>query len=282
MELTLAAAFVAGLISFLSPCVLPVVPAYLGQLGATAAGSGLAGVGPGGPASANPSISGARPPSGLLSVTAAGPAVATAPLSAARQRWAVLPSAIAFVAGFGAVFTALGLSVYVGRSAGIDLAALRQVGGIILIVLGLNLAGVLRLAPLARSWRPLDRLVSFRPDGRALGQTPLGALGLGAIFSIGWTPCVGPTLGAIFTLASVGPSAQAVALFVAYALGLAVPFLVLAMALDRAPVLIRPLVRHGRAVEIVGGALVVLIGLALLFDWLSWFAAVFSFLTPQV
>jgi cytochrome c-type biogenesis protein len=278
MELTLAAAFVAGLISFLSPCVLPVVPAYLGQLGATVAGSGPIGSGMTSSAIPGPGGPGGR----LVSVTAAGPAVAAAPLSAARRRWAVLPSAFAFVAGFGAVFTTLGLSVYVGRSLGIDLAALRQVGGIILIVLGLNLAGVLRLAPLARSWRPLDRLVSFRPDGRALGQTPLGALGLGAIFAVGWTPCVGPTLGAILALASVGPSAQAVVLFVAYALGLAVPFLALAMALDRAPALIRPLVRHGRAVEIVGGALVVLIGLALLFDWLSWFAAVFSFLTPQV
>jgi cytochrome c-type biogenesis protein len=278
MELTLAAAFVAGLISFLSPCVLPVVPAYLGQLGATVAGSGPIGSGMTSSAIPGPGGPGGR----LVSVTAAGPAVAAAPLSAARRRWAVLPSAVAFVAGFGAVFTTLGLSVYVGRSLGIDLAALRQVGGIILIVLGLNLAGVLRLAPLARSWRPLDRLVSFRPDGRALGQTPLGALGLGAIFAVGWTPCVGPTLGAILALASVGPSAQAVVLFVAYALGLAVPFLALAMALDRAPALIRPLVRHGRAVEIVGGALVVLIGLALLFDWLSWFAAVFSFLTPQV
>ena len=271
MELTLAAAFVAGLISFLSPCVLPVVPAYLGQLGATAAVGAGAAPGGTGPAGSN-----------LLVATASGPAVRSVAVSNAHRRWEVLPSAVAFVVGFGAVFTLLGLTVYVGRTVGIDLPLLRQVGGVVLIVLGLNLAGVLRWAPLARSWRPLDRFASFRSDGRTLGQTPLGAFGLGAIFSIGWTPCVGPTLGAILALSSVGPSTQAVILFAAYSLGLAVPFLVLAMALDRAPAIIRPLVRHGRAMEIVGGALVMLIGVALLFDWLSRIAAFFSFITPQV
>lgn len=277
MELTLAAAFLAGLVSFLSPCVLPVVPAYLGQLGATVAGGGVAA-----PAGLSAVHLAAGPVAGGSGTSAVATVGGLSVTSATRRRWELLPSALAFVAGFGAIFTLFGLTFYVGRSLGIDLPFVRQIGGVVLIILGLNLAGALRLAPLARSWRPLDRFISFRPDRRAIGATPLGALGLGAIFAVGWTPCVGPTLGAIFALASVGPSAQAVILFVAYALGLAVPFLVMAMALDRAPLLIRPLLAHGRAVELIGGGLVVLIGFALLFDWLSRIAAIFSFITPQV
>ena len=119
-------------------------------------------------------------------------------------------------------------------------------------------------------------------SGRRLGAGPVGAFSLGAIFAVGWTPCIGPTLGAILGLAALGPSIQAVGLFIAYAIGLAVPFLLLALTLDRAPALIRPLVRHGRAVELIGGGLVVVIGLALIFDWLGAFARAFSFLWPQV
>ena len=92
----------------------------------------------------------------------------------------------------------------------------------------------------------------------------------------------GPPSGAILGLAALGPSIQAIGLFIAYAVGLAVPFLLLALTLDRAPALIRPLVRHGRAVELIGGGLVVVIGLALIFDWLGAFARTFSFLWPQV
>lgn len=259
MQLTLAAAFVAGLISFLSPCVLPVVPAYLGQLGAIAVG----------------------PPGGGLEPLPVGGPVAP---SLARRRAMVLPSALGFVLGFTAVFTLLGLTAYVGRGLGIDLPVLRPLGGLVLIVLGLNLAGVLRLEVLARSWRPLDRLVArrSRAAGAPVGRSPLGAFGLGAIFALGWTPCVGPTLGAILGLAALGPSGQVVILFVAYSLGLAVPFVAVALALDRAPAILRPMRRHARAVELVGGGLVALIGLALVFDWLGFLARTFSFLSPSV
>jgi cytochrome c-type biogenesis protein len=268
MELTLAAAFLAGLVSFLSPCVLPVVPAYLGQIGALAA-------------TARPAAA-----TGLRLATAGGgtiDAVAPPGTRSGPRRAAVLPAALAFVAGFGAIFTLFGLTVYVGGSLlGLSIPVLRQVGGVLLVLLGLNLAGVLRIGLLARSWRPLEPRISLRRDRSAVASSPVGALGLGAIFAIGWTPCVGPTLGAIFGLASFGPSPQAVLLFAAYSLGLGVPFIGAAMALDRAPALIRPLVRHGRLVEVVGGLLVALIGVAMLFDWLSRIAALFSFLTPRV
>ena len=272
MELTLAAAIFAGLLSFLSPCVLPVVPAYLGQLGALAV--------------ATPTLRVASPGQPVLATDAgaiAAPAATTlAPTSTALRRWQVLPHALAFVLGFTLVFTVLGVAgAFVGGQIGQSLPFLRQVGGLILVVLGLNLAGVLRLSALARSWRPLDRVAAAR-RGPLPSRSPLGALALGSVFAVGWTPCIGPTLGAIFGLSALGPSAEVGLLFAAYSVGLGIPFVGLALALDRAPAIIRPLRRYSRVVEVVGGLLVVLIGLAIIFDWLYLFASRFQFLWPQV
>ena len=248
------AAVLAGLLSFLSPCVLPVVPAYLGQLGAVTVGA------------------------------AEGP-----------SRWVALRQALAFVAGFGVVFTVLGITAsYVGGFLAPHLPWLRAVGGALLIVLGLQLAGVVRIPLLARTWRPLaagrgDKPTPLGPGGmvphgsgsaRGARQGLGGAFALGAVFAIGWTPCIGPTLGAIFGLAALGQSASAGVLFAAYSIGLGIPFVVLALALDEAPRLVRPLRRHARAFEIVGGALVTLVGLAILFDWLPWIASRFGPLVP--
>src|SRR5262249_27113141 len=111
-----------------------------------------------------------------------------------------------------------------------------------------------------------------RLGGRIVGARGFWAasLGLGAIFAIGWTPCIGVILGGILTLAATNDSAlQGAILLVAYTLGLGVPFVLIAAVYDRAPGLIRPLVRHGRLVSAIGGALVVLIGIAMLFDWLA-------------
>lgn len=253
MELTMAAAIFAGIVSFLSPCVLPVVPAYLGQLGATAvAGVATAGVG----------------------------AVATAVPSTAR--WRVLGHALAFVVGFGAVFTILGLTAYVAAGPlRENLPLLRTIGGLVLIVLGLNLMGVLRLGLLSRSWRPFERF-GEQPLGGAAARSPVGALALGAIFAIGWTPCIGPTLGAILTLSAISAGPEVALLLVAYSIGLGVPFILLALAMDGAARFTRPILRHGRAIEVVGGALVVVIGLAILFDWLTLIAQRLVFLWPQV
>lgn len=281
-ELTIAAAVIAGLVSFLSPCVLPVVPAYLGQLGALA----VAGIAvpartpaPGGSA-ARLAVAGAGPVSTTL------PAPAAEPLSRAARRRQVLPHALLFVLGFGGVFTVLGTAAQYAAQ-GLSPAQLeiaRTIGGAVLVILGLNLAGVLRLSSLARSWRPLDRFAAARRRraGPGSAASAAGAFGLGAVFALGWTPCVGPTLGAIFALSASGPSPQAAVLFGAYSLGLGVPFIGLALALDRAPALTRPLLRHGRLIEIIGGGLVVLIGLAVMFDWLTFLYRTFSWLTPRV
>lgn len=252
MDLTLGAALFAGIISFLSPCVLPVVPAYLGQLGVVVTHTPMSMAGPSGAAAASPT----RP---------ATPAIL---------------NAVAFVIGFGVVFIALGLSINAATSVLRDhQALLRQVGGIVLIVLGLNLMGVIRLPALSRTWRPLEPTPSL---GRSERRGIVGGLVLGIVFALGWTPCIGPTLGAILTMAAVSAGPQVFALLIAYCLGLGVPFLLLALATERTPAITRALSRHGRTIELVGGALVVVMGVAILFDWLSMFSNTFVALWPQV
>ena len=256
-DLTIAIALGAGLLSFLSPCVLPLVPAYIGQLTAVAVvGRSSADVG-----------------RGLL-----------------------LRHALAYVAGFGAVFTLLGLTAtYVAGPLVDVLPLLRQIGGVVLILLGLNLAGVLRIPAFERSWRPLDlgaagalatttgtgALAGGGSGGPGLGERLggrivgakggwLASFGLGAIFAIGWTPCIGVILGGILTIAATSGSAgQGGLLLVAYTAGLGIPFVAIAAAYERAPGLIRPLLRHGRAISIIGGLLVALIGVAMVMDWLA-------------
>jgi cytochrome c-type biogenesis protein len=271
-NLTILVAVAAGLISFLSPCVLPLVPAYLGQ---------------------------------LTAVAVAGAAVRADGTIVAPSRWTAFRHAVAYVAGFGAIFTLLGVTATF-MAAGFSpwMPVLRQVGGIVLILLGLNLAGILRIPVLERTWRPLDAGASAslatstgsfalaspgggagpsfadRVGGRLVSQRGgwLASFGLGAIFAVGWTPCIGVILGGILTMASTtGTVAQGGILLIAYTLGLGLPFLGIALIYDRAPGLLRPLVRHGRAVSFVGGLLVVGIGVAMLLDWLALLPRFFNF-----
>jgi cytochrome c-type biogenesis protein len=268
-DLTIAVAVAAGLLSFLSPCVLPLVPAYLGQLTAVA----VAGRAPG------------EQPS----------------------RWLALRHALAYVLGFGAVFTLLGVTATFA-AAGLSqyLPTLRVIGGVILIVLGLNLAGIITIPRLAQSWRPLDAgaagsvasatgTMSFASAGAGASAGPtfgdrlggrlvssrggwLASFGLGAIFAVGWTPCIGIILGGILGLASQSQTvAQGGVLLLAYTLGLGLPFLLIAVLFDRAPAILRPLIKHGRAVSVVGGLLVVAIGVAMVMDWLALLPRWFNF-----
>jgi cytochrome c-type biogenesis protein len=258
-ELTLLLAFGAGVISFLSPCVLPLVPAYIGQ---------------------------------LTVVAVVGQA------SAAPSRWLAVRHAFAYVVGFGAVFTVLGVSAtFLGGPLADHLPALRTVGGVLLIVLGLNLAGFLPIPVLDRTWRPMetgaagalarrtgtvalatpgsDGALGHGLGGRLVGGRGgvLSSFGLGVVFAVGWTPCIGIILGGILTVAaSSGTALQGGLLLVAYTLGLGVPFILLGAVYDRAPRLVRPLVRHGRVVSIVGGILVATIGVFMIMDWLTWFS----------
>jgi cytochrome c-type biogenesis protein len=266
-DLTILVAFAAGVISFLSPCVLPLVPAYLGQLSAIAVAATEDGMAP--------------------------------------SRWTAVRHALAYVAGFGAVFTLLGVTATFAAGPLVDyLPALRTVGGLVLIVLGLNLAGLLRIPTLERNWRPLDagaagslatatNSIGFGAGvgGASLGDRLGGRLvsarggwlasfGLGAIFAIGWTPCIGIILGGILTLAATSDTVvQGTILLVAYTLGLGLPFVAIAAVYDRAPRVLSPLVRHGRVVALIGGLLVAFIGVAMVFDWLSLFPRYFNFNT---
>jgi cytochrome c-type biogenesis protein len=270
-DLTILLAIAAGLISFLSPCVLPLVPAYLGQ---------------------------------LTAIAVAGSSGAIAP-----SRWLAVRHAIAYVAGFGAVFTLLGVTAtYMAAGLAAYIPTLRVIGGLVLIVLGLNLAGILHIRALERTWRPLDAgaagslatttgsialgssggtgasapSVGDRLGGRLVGTNGgwLASFGLGAIFAIGWTPCIGILLGGMLTMAATsGTVAQGAILLIAYTLGLGLPFIAIAFAFDRAPAILRPLIRHGRVVSLIGGLLVAAIGVAMVFDWLSLMPRYFSFLT---
>jgi cytochrome c-type biogenesis protein len=265
-DLTILVALLAGLISFLSPCVLPLVPAYLGQLTAIAV------------AAREP---GARP-----------------------SRWLAVRHALAYVAGFGAVFTLLGVTATFAAGPLYDyLAPLRIIGGIVLIVMGLSLAGLLPISALDRVYRPLDSGASAslatttgsvalgggaestpgvgdRLGARLVGSRGgwLASFGLGAVFAIGWTPCIGIILGGILAMAiSSGTGLQGTVLLVAYTLGLGIPFIAIAAVYDRAPGILRPLFRHARIVSLVGGLLVVAIGVAMVFDWLAYVPRFFSF-----
>jgi len=252
----------AGLLSFLSPCVLPVVPAYLGQLGIMATNQ---------PAGFN---SQGLAPAGAVVADGGLVATLTAPK---RTGWRAMPNAFAFVFGFTLIFTVFGIAVY--QAAGPlrdNLPLLRQIGGVILIILGLNLMGVLKLQTLARSWKPLERFGDGKPKQRRGGL--IGGFLLGAVFAVGWTPCIGPVLGSILMMAAVGSSPQVVGLLVAYSLGLGIPFLLVALAVDRAPMVTRPLLRYSRFIEIAGGVLIIFLGLALIFDWLGWFAQQFAWI----
>jgi cytochrome c-type biogenesis protein len=272
-DLTILVALAAGLISFLSPCVLPLVPAYLGQLTAVA-------------------VAGASvDPSGI-----------TRP-----SRWLALRHAIAYVAGFGTVFTLLGATATYAAAGFVDLLPLlRTVGGALLVVMGLSLAGILRIPVLERTWRPLEAgaqetlatatgTIALQSPGA--GPTPsigdrlgarlvdpksgwLASFGLGAIFAVGWTPCIGIILSGILTLAvTSGTVLQGTILLAAFTLGLGLPFIAIALVYDRAPNLLRPLVRHGRTVSLIGGLLVALIGVAMILDWLSLLPRFFDFTT---
>ena len=220
-------AVAAGLVSFLSPCSLPLVPGYLSYV------SGLSGS----------ELTRTRPSGSTL--------VAAPPTGAARRR--VLLGASLFVLGFSAVFTAYGAAA--GALGGLlfdQSRALTVVLGGITVLLGLVFAGVLRLPALDRTAR-----LDLRPAA-GLGGAPL----LGALFAIGWTPCIGPTLAAVLSLSADSATAGRGALLaVLYSAGLGVPFVLVAASLHRAMDRLAVVRRHSALVMRVGGLLLVAIGL---------------------
>ena len=229
--LSVAIAFTAGLLSFLSPCVLPLVPSYVTFL------TGLS----------------------IENVTSA-------------RRVAVV-HALLFIAGFTAIFVALGA----GASAvGILLGAYRdwigRVGGALLVVFGLVLLEVVPIPALSR-----ERRLHF-------AEKPVGLLGsvlVGIAFGAGWTPCIGPILGGILSLASVSESmGRGLGLLFAYSMGLAVPFLLAALAIDRFLAVFARMRRGMAWVSRISGVLLIGVGLLLLTGYFTVLASWLQRLTP--
>lgn len=235
--LAMALSMVAGSVSFASPCVVPLVPGYLSYLAA------LVGV------EQRSAGSGSGPASGTPS-----------------PRFRVAGAAALFVAGFSAVFMLGTLAVF-GMTTTLlgNQVLLQRLGGAETIVMGLVFVGVLPL---------LQRDIRFAPrQVTTLAGAPL----LGAVFGLGWTPCLGPTLTGVIAVASAtdGSSVtRGMLLVAAYCLGLGLPFVVLAFGSARAMRGLGLLRRHARTVQLIGGTLMIIVGAALLTglwgDFVAW------------
>jgi cytochrome c-type biogenesis protein len=241
-----ATAWVAGLLSVLSPCVMPLMPAYLS----------------------------------LVSGVSVEELRARAEEGPVRSR--VMAAALGFVGGFSVVFVLLGASAtLLGRwlrTFRLELLGLEvginQLAGLIIVVMGLHLLGVLRIPVLYQERRFTGPM---RPTG------PVGAGLVGAAFAFGWTPCVGPILGGILTLAGARETIlQGMSLLTVYSFGLAVPFLLAAWSLERFLATFGRLRRHLGKLEVAAGALLVAIGILVVTDQLTRLNGYFRFLEDVV
>jgi cytochrome c-type biogenesis protein len=232
-DVSLAVAFAAGVLSFISPCVLALVPVYLAFLGNAAAGTAEGG-------------------------------------TATVSRAAILPQALLFIGGFSIVFIVLGTSIGLVGAPLFRIPEARQVAGIAVIVVGVLTTGV---------FGPVMDRFSVGVDASGLpAARGARAVALGGLVAVGWTPCIGPVLGAIFTMGASSGSAPVVALLLtAYSLGLAVPFLAAALAFPRMRPLVEALRRHHVAVRVVTGLLIVGIGVLIYLNAFAQLATLFTF-----
>ena len=237
-----ALAFLAGLVSFVSPCVLPLVPAYLAYLGARAGQPVAVSDGPGGVVAARSSPS--------LPVAAAG---------------------LGFVAGLSLVFI---LFFYVFSLVVQPVRAwVPVVAGIFVIAMAFHVAGLIRIPFLSGEYR----VMKSAPQGGGVA----GGFVLGMGFASGWTPCIGVTLSAVLSSAvTAGTTAQGLGLMVAYCLGLGLPFVALAFALESARPFVRLINSHRRAIDLASAAVLLVMGVLLLTNKLTVLSAGLSQLVP--
>ncbi|MGI8830537.1 MAG: cytochrome c biogenesis CcdA family protein [Candidatus Limnocylindria bacterium] len=231
---SIAVALAAGVLSFISPCVLALLPVYLA----------------------------------LLGDAATGPATST---TSATARAAVLPQALLFIGGFSAIFIVLGTSLGLIGAPLFGLPGVREVAGIVIIGLGVLTTGV--FGPV------LDRLrIGLDPSSLPAARSTR-AFAVGALVAVGWTPCIGPVLGAILTMGASSGSAPVVALLlVAYSAGVALPFLATAVAFPRLRPLIGFLRRHHVAVQVVSGVFIIAIGVLVYLNAFARLATLFTFI----
>ncbi len=227
------AAFLAGLVSFLSPCVLPLVPGYV---------SLISGVG-----------------------------VEELKDQEASLFGKVMLNSIAFIIGFSIVFVTLGaISTEVGQIAARYKSMLAQIAGVVIILFGLHLTGILRIKAL---------YADKRLHGVKGGSTAWGAFVIGFAFAFGWTPCVGPILAVILGFAAAQDSVtKGIMLLSIYSLGLAVPFLLTSLGIERFLKFYGRFRRHMHAIEIASGGLLIALGLLLVFGRFTLLARYFSIL----
>ena len=216
VDTTVFAAFGVGIVSFLSPCVLPLVPGYLSAI------SGLE----------------------------------FAEIEAGKSRLKVLFPAIIFCLSFSAMFVALGMTATgLGDTLGENRTTLREISGVLIILMGLFFIGTLFLPLLNREWRPQALMRRVATGGPVVA---------GFAFAVAWLPCTGPTLGVILTAAAnEGTVGEGGVLLAVYSLGLAVPFLLSAVAFTQVTSLFRFFRDHYSVITAVGGAVLVVMGVLL-------------------
>src|SRR5216684_454989 len=232
-QLSFGLAFAAGLVSFLSPCMLPLVPIYLSQL----VGRSVA-----------------QP--------AEGP-------DGRPARFVTLLHSVVFVCGFTLAFVTLGATASVlGSFLRAHQYQLRQIGGILLVIIGLHLAGVLKLPFLYRQKR-----FAFRPTRPSYPASLL----IGVIFAIGWTPCISLFLGSVLGLAATAATLrQGVLLLLFYSLGMGLPFLLLGLGLDQVSRVLKWLKPHLGKIEVATGVVMILVGVMIYFNWLVYLNRYFT------
>jgi cytochrome c-type biogenesis protein len=225
--MNLAIAFGAGILSFVSPCVLPLVPAYLVNLAGETAISGT-------------------------------------------DRRRTITHAAVFVAGFSAVFTLLWIGIALLGTLGADFVVwLQRIAGLVLVVLGMHMLGLITI-PF------LEQAANLRLEGTTSGYRR--SLLIGVAFGAGWTPCIGPYLALILTILLNNDVASGAVLLLAYSLGLGVPFLLVAGGFGSVRRGLDWVRAHIRAVNAVGGTLVIVMGLLLLSGQLTRLNQLFNFL----
>ena len=226
-QLSIGLAFAAGLVSFLSPCMLPLVPIYLAQLAGQSVYQSTGG-------------ENQRP-----------------------ARFIILLHSVMFVCGFTLAFVALGATASaLGSFLRVHQFQLRQIGGILLVIIGLHLSGVLKLTFLYRQKR-----FAFRPTRPSYPASLL----IGVIFAIGWTPCISLFLGSVLGLAATTATLkQGVLLLLFYSLGMGLPFLLLGLDVDQVSRLLKKLKPHLGKIEIGTGVVMIY------FNWLVYLNRYFA------
>ncbi|MBE0416633.1 MAG: cytochrome c biogenesis protein CcdA [Coriobacteriia bacterium] len=236
MEMGFAVAFAAGVVSFLSPCVLPLIPGYLSFM----------------------------------------TGIAVSDLGSGRSARVLLGPALLFVAGFSVVFTTLGASASFLGSFLVDYrVVLERVAGLLVIGFGIVMLGVIKVP-----WLYGEARVDM---GKARGFGRGAAFVMGAAFAFGWTPCVGPVLGAILALAGTTASVgQGAVLLLVYSLGLGVPFIATALLFGTIGPLLARINRHALVINRVAGVLLIAVGALILTGRLSALVGALSTVLPNV